>query len=77
MTISKITPKLAGWITALAAAAIAIAVVLLFTTDLGAGILAQARCAGVWITSDAISYRACVDVEREQILEQRRHTPAD
>jgi len=74
--ITQITPKLAGWIAALAAAALAIAAVLL-TTDLGAGILARVRCAGVWITSDSMSYRACADFEREQILEQRRHTPAD
>ncbi len=74
--IPQITLKLAGWIAALAAAALAIAAVLL-TTDLGAGILARVRCAGVWITSDSMSYRACADFEREQILEQRRHTPAD
>ena len=76
MTILRITPKLAGWIAALAAAAIAIAVVLI-TTDLGAGVLARLRCAGVWITSDLMSYRACADFEREQIIEQRRHTPED
>ena len=76
MTIPKIAPRLAGWIAALAAAAIAIAVALL-TTDLGAGVLARLRCAGVWITSDSMSYRACADFEREQILEQRRHTPED
>ena len=74
--IPQITPKLAGWIAALAVAALAIAAVLL-TTDLGAGILARVRCAGVWITSDSMSYRACADFEREQILEQRRHTPED
>ena len=74
--IPQITLKLAGWIAALAAAALAIAAVVL-TTDLGAGILARVRCAGVWITSDSMSYRACADFEREQILEQRRHTPAD
>ncbi len=74
--IPQITLKLAGWIAALAAAALAIAAVLL-TTDLGAGILARVRCAGVWITSDSMSYRACADFEREQILEQRRHTPED
>jgi len=60
--IPQITPKLAGWIAALAAAALAIAAVVL-TTDLGAGIL--------------VSYRACADFEREQMLEQRRHTPED
>ena len=76
MSIPKIAPKLAGRIAALAAAAIAIAVALL-TTDLGAGVLARVRCAGVWITSDLMSYRACADFEREQILEQRRHTPED
>ncbi len=76
MTTPKISPKLAGWAAALAALAIAAAVVLL-TTDLGAGIIALARCAGVWITSDSMAYRACADVEREQILEQRRHTPED
>ena len=76
MTILRFTPKLAGWIAALAAAAIAIAVALI-TTDLGAGVLARLRCAGVWITSDLMSYRACADFEREQILEQRRHTPED
>ena len=69
--IPQITLKLAGWIAALAIAAV------LLTTDLGAGILARVRCAGVWITSDSMSYRACADFEREQILEQRRHTPAD
>ena len=74
--IPQITPKLAGWIAALAVAALAIAAVLL-TTDLGAGILARVRCAGVWITSDSMSYRACADFEREHILEQRRHTPED
>ncbi len=74
--IPQITPKLAGWIAALAAAALAIAAVVL-TTDLGAGILARVRCAGVWITSDSMSYRACADFEREQMLEQRRHTPED
>jgi hypothetical protein len=76
MTIPKIAPRLAGGIAALAAAVIAIAVALL-TTDLGAGVLARLRCAGVWITSDSMSYRACADFEREQILEQRRHTPED
>ena len=76
MTILRITPKLAGWIAALAAAAIAIAVALL-TTDVGAAVLARLRCAGVWIASDLMSYRACADFEREQILEQRRHTPED
>ena len=74
--IPQITPKLTGWIAALAAAALAIAAVVL-TTDLGAGILARVRCAGVWITSDSMSYRACADFEREQMLEQRRHTPED
>jgi len=74
--IPQITPKLAGWIAALAVAALAIAAVVL-TTDLGAGILARVRCAGVWITSDSMSYRACADFEREQMLEQRRHTPED
>ncbi len=74
--IPQITLKLAGWIAALAAAALAIAAVVL-TTDLGAGILARVRCAGVWITSDSMSYRACADFEREQMLEQRRHTPED
>ncbi len=72
----QITPKLVRWIAVLAGAAIAIVVALL-TTDLGAGILARVRCAGVWITSDSMSYRACADFEREQILEQRRHTPED
>jgi hypothetical protein len=76
MTVPRITPKLAGWIAAVAAAAIAIAIVLL-TTDPGAGIIARVRCVGVWITSDLTSYRACADFEREQILEQRRHTPED
>src|SRR5260370_3893838 len=47
----QITPKLVRWIAVLAGAAIAIVVALL-TTDLGAGILARVRCAGVWITSD-------------------------
>jgi hypothetical protein len=75
MTIPKIAPRLAGWIAALAAAA-ALAVALL-TTDLGAAVLARLRCAGVWITSDSMSYRACADFEREQIIEQRRHTPED
>jgi len=74
--IPQITPKLAGGIALLAAIAIAV-VIMLLTTDLGAGILARARCAGVWITSDSTSYRACADFEREQILEQRRHTPED
>jgi hypothetical protein len=76
MTIPKIAPKFAGWIAALAAAAIAIAVALL-TTDVGAAVLARLRCAGVWIASDSMSYRACADFEREQIIEQRRHTPED
>ena len=76
MTIPKIAPKLAGWIAALAAAVIALAVASL-TTDLGAAVLARVRCAGVWITSDSMSYRACADFEREQIIEQRRHTPED
>jgi hypothetical protein len=67
--------KLVGSIAALVAA-IVIAVVLL-RTDLGAGVLARVRCVGTWIGSDPTAYRACVDVEREQILEQRRHTPAD
>ncbi len=75
MTIPKIAPRFAGWVAALAAAA-ALAVALL-TTDLGAGVLARLRCAGVWITSDSMSYRACADFEREQILEQRRRTPED
>jgi len=70
------SPKLAGWIGVLATLALAIAIALL-TTDLGAGIIARFRCAGVWIASDAMSYRACTDFEREQILEQRRHTPED
>ena len=74
--IPRITPKLAGWIALVSAVAIAVVVVLL-TTDLGAGVLARIRCAGVWITSDLMSYRACADFEREQILEQRRHTPED
>jgi hypothetical protein len=74
--IPRITPKLAGWIALVSAVAIAVVVVLL-TTDLGAGVLARIRCAGVWITSDSMSYRACADFEREQILEQRRHTPED
>lgn len=74
--IPHITSKFARWIAALAAVAIAVGIAL-FTTDFGAGILARVRCASVWITSDAISYRACADFEREQILEQRRHTPED
>jgi hypothetical protein len=74
--IPRITPKLAGWIALVSAVAIAVVVVLL-TTDLGAGVLARIRCSGVWITSDSMSYRACADFEREQILEQRRHTPED
>ena len=74
--IPRITPRLAGWIALVSAVAIAVVVVLL-TTDLGAGILARVRCAGVWITSDSMAYRACADFEREQILEQRRHTPED
>ncbi len=74
--IPRITPKLAGWIALVSAVAIAVVVVLL-TTDLGAGVLARVRCAGVWITSDSMSYRACADFEREQMLEQRRHTPED
>ena len=74
--IAQITPRLAGRIAALAAVVIAV-VVMLLTTDLGAGVLARVRCAGVWITSDSMSYRACADFEREQILEQRRHTPED
>ena len=69
--------KLAGWIAVLAALAIAVAIVLL-TTDVGAGVIARVRCAPVWLTADATSYRACADVERQQILEQRRrHTPED
>ena len=72
----RVTPKVAGWTAALAAAAVAIALVLL-TTELGAGILARLRCAGTWVKSDAMSFRACADVEREQILEQRRRTPED
>jgi hypothetical protein len=68
--------KLAGWIVVLAALAIAIAIVLL-TTDVGAGVIAHVRCAPMWLTADATSYRACADVERQQILEQRRHTPED
>ena len=76
MTPLRISPKLVGSVAVLAAAAIAIAVVL-GMTDLGAGIMARLRCAGVWITSDAVSYRACADFEREQILEQRRHMPED
>ena len=74
--IPRITPKLAGWIALVSAVAIAV-VIMLLTTDLGAGVLARVRCAGVWITSDSMSYRACADFEREQILEQRRHTPED
>jgi hypothetical protein len=74
--IAQITPKLAGRIALVSAVAIAV-VVMLLTTDLGAEILARARCAGVWITSDSTSYRACADFEREQIIEQRRHTPED
>jgi hypothetical protein len=74
--IAQITAKLAGWTALLSAVAIAV-VVMLLTTDFGAGILARVRCAGVWITSDSMSYRACADFEREQILEQRRHTPED
>ncbi len=74
--IAQITSKLAGWIALVSAVAIAV-VIMLLTTDLGAGVLARVRCAGVWITSDSMSYRACADFEREQILEQRRHTPED
>ena len=70
-----IKSKLA-WTATLAAVAIVVAIVLL-TTDIGAGILARVRCAGVWVTSDATAYRACADVEREQILEHRRHQPED
>ena len=70
----QIKSKLA-WTATLAAVAIVVAIVLL-TTDIGAGILARVRCAGVWVTSDA-AYRACADVEREQILEHRRHQPED
>ena len=72
----KITRTSIVSIAALAAVAIAVGIAL-FTTDFGAGILARVRCAGVWITSDLMSYRACADFEREQILEQRRHTPED
>jgi hypothetical protein len=72
----NISRRLAGWVAALAVLAIAIAIVLL-TTDFGAGVIARVRCASVWLTADATSYRACADVEREQILEQRRHTPED
>jgi len=70
------TGRLAGWIAALAAGAISLAAFLIWT-DHGAGILARVRCASVWVTTDSSSYRACVDVEREQILEQRRRTPED
>ena len=76
MTGSNITPKLIGWIAAIAAVVIALAIALL-TTDLGAGILARLRCASVWVTSDMTAYRACTDVEREQTIEQRRKTPED
>jgi hypothetical protein len=68
--------KFIGWIALLCTIVIAIAIVLL-TTDVGAGVIAHVRCAPVWLTADAASYRACADVERQQILEQRRHTPED
>jgi hypothetical protein len=68
--------KFIGWIALLCTIVIAIAIVLL-TTDVGAGVIAHVRCAPVWLTADATSYRACADVERQQILEQRRHTPED
>jgi hypothetical protein len=76
MRTAYLTPKLAGGIAALAILAIATAVVLL-RTDAGAGFLARLRCASAWVKSDSTSYRACTDVEREQILEQRRRTPED
>jgi hypothetical protein len=65
-----------AWIGTIAAAALVVAIVLL-TTEVGAAILARVRCAAVWVTSDATAYRACADVEREQILEHRRHQPDD
>ena len=74
--IAQITSKLAGWMALVSAVAIAV-VIMLLTTDLGAGVLARIRCSGIWITSDSMSYRACADFEREQILEQRRHTLED
>ena len=74
--IAQITAKLAGWTALVSAVAIAV-VIMLLTTDLGAGVLARIRCSGIWITSDSMSYRACADFEREQILEQRRHTLED
>jgi hypothetical protein len=64
--------KLAG----LAVAAAALAAILLMTEQ-GAGVLAGAKCMSVWLTSDSQSYGACYDFEREQILEQRRHTLED
>lgn len=71
-----IARRLFGSIAALVAAAVAIGIAL-FTTDVGAGILAQLRCATVWAMSDLTAYRACADTEREQIIEQRRKTPED
>jgi hypothetical protein len=76
MSAPRLSSKLAGWTAVFAVAAIAIAVVLL-RTDFGAGILGRLRCASLWVTTDAAAYRACADFEREQMLEQRRHTPED
>jgi hypothetical protein len=65
----------AAALTGLAAAIAVVAAILLLTTDPGAGVIARARCIGVWLTADSQSYGACHDFEREQILEERRHTP--
>lgn len=76
MTGSRLTPRLIGWIGAIAVVVIALAIALL-TTDVGAGLFARLRCASVWVTSDTAAYRACTDVEREETIEQRRKTPED
>jgi hypothetical protein len=76
MRVPHVTTKLAGWVALVSAVAIAV-VIMLLKTDLGAEVVARMRCASTWVTSDATAYRACADFEREQILEQHRHTPED
>jgi len=73
---NSVTPKFARRIAVVGAAGIAVVVALL-TTDFGAGVIARVRCAAVWISSDSVSYGACAAFEREQIIEQRRHTLPD
>ena len=69
--------------TAIRIVAVIVVVVLLWLflrfTDQGASVMAGAKCAPTWLTSDRTSYQTCYDVEREQIVEERatRHTPRD